>query len=126
MNTLLNILLGFLIFIFVSVTIVLMSGWIIMQVMHDKTNQDDCGCKDCGCDEEIPMLDRPLTKEELKEMNMEKQNKQYNIMSGEDMMNMKTEVGITASPEQQGKSFRGKPFENVEPREENDPNPNQK
>ena len=44
MNTLLNILLGFLIFIFVSVSIVLMSGWIIMQVMHDKINQDDCGC----------------------------------------------------------------------------------
>jgi len=126
------------------VTIVLMSGWIIMQVMHDNkktASQEECGCKTCECDEpfiiegyhngmevedDIPMLDRPLTKKELKDMNMEEQNKEYNIMTGEDMMNMKTEVGITASPEQHGKSFRGKPCKNIEPREENDPNPNQK
>ena len=30
-------------------------------------------------DDDIPMLDRPLTKKELKEMNMEEQNKSYNL-----------------------------------------------
>jgi len=59
-------------------------------------------------------------------MNMEEQNKEYNIMTGEDMMNMKTEVGQTASPENINKSFRGKSYKNIEPREENDPNPTQK
>ena len=166
MNTLLSILLGFLIFIFISVTIVMMSGWVIMQVMYDNkktASQEECGCKTCECDEpfiiegyhngmevedEIPMLDRPLTKKELKEMNMEEQNKEYNVMTGEDMMNMKTEVGQTASPENLNKSFRGKSYKGKhnrdyinfldeqerkskkdyhnEPLEENDPNINKK
>ena len=114
MNTLLSILLGFLIFIFVSVTIVLMSGWIIMQVMHSETNQDDCGCKDCGCDEEIPMLDRPLTKEELKEVNMKPKINDFSKKT------KVTGMGGVGGPID---SVRGK---DIEPREENDPNPNQK
>ena len=130
------------------------------------TKQEAC-CKDdmsdCTCEEpfiiegyhngmeiedDIPMLDRPLTKKELKEMNMEEQNKEYNIMTGEDMMNMKTEVGQTASPENLNKSFRGKSYKGKhnrdyinfldeqerkskkdyhnEPLEENDPNIHQK
>ena len=125
MGTLIDILVGFLLFMFTAISLTMVGGWLLLQLFGDK-EKDDCGCQTCECDELIPMLDRPLTKKELKEMNMEKQNKQYNIMSGEDMMNMKTKVGITASPEQHGKSFRGKPFENMEPREENDPNPNQK
>ncbi len=126
------------------------------------TKQEAC-CKDdmsdCTCDEPfiieddtIPMLDRPLTKKELKEVNMEEQNKSYNIMSGEDMMNMKTEVTQTASPENMTKTFRGKSYKGKhnrdyinfldeqerksqkdyhnlkdnEPLEENDPNINKK
>jgi len=129
MNTLLSILLGFLLFIFISVTIVLMSGWIIMQVMYDNKKiiiEEECGCNICECDEEIPMLDRPLTKKELKEVNMEEQNKEYNIMTARDMMSMKTEVKQTASPENINKSHRGKSYKNMEPREENDPNPPKK
>ena len=83
---------------------------------------------------------------------MEEQNKEYNIMTGEDMMNMKTEVGQTASPENLNKSFRGKSYKgkhnrdyinfldeqerksqkdyhnlkDSEPLEENDPNINKK
>tara|TARA_R100001591_G_scaffold5545_2_gene11826 strand:+ start:218 stop:562 length:345 start_codon:yes stop_codon:yes gene_type:complete len=114
MNTLLNILLGFLIFIFVSVSIVLMSGWIIMQVMHDKINQDDCGCDSCGCDEEIPMLDRPLTKEELKEVNMTPKINDFS---------KKTEITGMGGVGGPIDTIRGK---DIEPREENDPNPNQK
>ena len=114
MNTLLSILLGFLIFIFVSVTIVLMGGWIIMQVMHSETNQDDCGCKDCGCDEEIPMLDRPLTKEELKEVNMKPKINDFS---------KKTKVtGMGGHQMRNSDRFKNK----NEPREENDPNPIQK
>ena len=96
MNTLLNILLGFLIFIFVSVSIVLMSGWIIMQVMHDKINQDDCGCDSCGCDEETPKINDFSKKTEI------------------------TGMGGVGGPID---TIRGK---DIEPREENDPNPNQK
>jgi len=96
MNTLLNILLGFLIFIFVSVSIVLMSGWIVMQVMHDKINQDDCGCDSCGCDEETPKIN-----------DFSKKTK----VSG---------MGGVGGPID---TIRGK---DIEPREENDPNPNQK
>ena len=125
METFIDILLGFLLFMFTAISLTMVCGWLILQFLGTK-EKEECGCQTCECDELIPMLDRPLTKKELKEMNMEKQNKQYNIMSGEDMMNMKTKVGITASPEQHGKSFRGKPFKNMEPREENDPNPNQK
>ena len=136
MNTLLSILLGFLLFIFVSVTIVVMSGWIIMQVMNENKKiviEEECGCDTCECDEPfiieddtIPMLDRPLTKKELKEVNMEEQNKEYNIMTARDMMTMKTEVKQTASPENINKSHRGKSYKNMEPREENDPNPPKK
>ena len=115
MNTLLSILLGFLIFIFVSVSIVLMSGWIIMQVMHEKTNQDDCGCDSCGCDEEIPMLDRPLTKEELEEVNMKPK---INDFSKKTKI---TGMGGIGGPID---VIRGK--NKNEPREENDPNPTQK
>jgi len=136
MNTLLSILLGFLLFIFISVTIVLMSGWIIMQVMYDNKKiiiEEECDCNTCDCDEPfiieddtIPMLDRPLTKKELKEVNMEEQNKEYNIMTARDMMTMKTKVKQTASPENINKSHRGKSYKNMEPREENDPNPPKK
>jgi len=118
MNILLSILLGFFIFIFVSVTIVLMSGWIIMQVMHDKTNQDDCGCDSCGCDEEIPMLDKPLTKKELKEVNMKPK---INDFSKKTKI---TGMGGIGGPVD---SIRGKNQTPMnEPREENDPNPTQK
>ena len=114
MNTLFSILLGFFIFIFVSVTIVLMSGWIIMQVMYEKTNQDDCGCDSCGCDEEIPMLDRPLTKEELKEVNMKPKINDFS---------KKTEITGMGGVGGPIDTIRGK---DIEPREENDPNPTQK
>ena len=96
MNTLLNILLGFLIFIFVSVSIVLMSGWIVMQVMHSETNKDDCGCYSCGCDEETPKIN-----------DFSKETK----VSG---------MGGVGGPID---TIRGK---DIEPREENDPNPSQK
>ena len=128
-----------------------------------KDDMSDCTCEEPFIiegyhngmeieDDTIPMLDRPLTKKELKEMNMEEQNKEYNIMTGEDMMNMKTEVGQTASPENLNKSFRGKSYKgkhnrdyinfldeqerksqkdyhnlkDSEPLEENDPNINKK
>ena len=100
--------------------------------MYDnkKTTSEECGCKTCECDEPfiieddtIPMLDRPLTKKELKEMNMEEQNKEYNIMTGEDMMNMKTEItGMGGHQMRNSDRFKNK----NEPREENDPNPIQK
>jgi len=164
MGTLINILLGFLLFMFTAVTIVLLGGWIILQFTETKTKEEECGCKTCDCDEPfiiegyhngmeieddtIPMLDRPLTKKELKEMNMEEQNKEYNIMTARDMMTMKTEVRQTASPENVNKSYRGVSYkednermdiigqngndglhydlENREPLEENNPNPPKK
>ena len=114
MNTLLSILFGFLLFIFISVTIVLMSGWIIMQVMHEKTNQDECGCKTCECDDLIPMLDRPLTKKELKEVNMKPKINDFS---------KKTKVtGMGGHQMRNSDRFKNK----NEPREENDPNPTQK
>ena len=170
MGTLINILLGFLFFMFVATAITVVSAWLVLQFIGTKREKKECCggnacckekveglsnpiptqeacCKDdmsdCTCDEPfiiegyhngmeveddtIPMLDRPLTKKELKEMNMEEQNKEYNIMTGEDMMNMKTEVGQTASPENLNKSFRGVSYkEDNEPLEENDPNINKK
>ena len=113
-----------------------------------KRQEEECGCQTCECDDEIPMLDRPLTKKELKEVNMEEQNKEYNIMTARDMMTMKTKVGQTASPENVNKSYRGVSYKednermdiigqngndglhydlkNREPLEENDPNPPKK
>ncbi len=118
MNTLLSILFGFLLFIFISVTIVLMSGWIIMQVMHEKTNQDECGCKTCECDDLIPMLDRPLTKKELKEVNMKPKINDFS---------KKTKVSGMGGIGGPIDVIRGKKQTPTnEPREENDPNPTQK
>tara|TARA_B100001113_G_scaffold235085_1_gene193248 strand:- start:441 stop:662 length:222 start_codon:yes stop_codon:yes gene_type:complete len=73
-----------------------MSGWIVMQVMHDKINQDDCGCDSCGCDEETPKINDFSKKTEI------------------------TGMGGVGGPID---TIRGK---DIEPREENDPNPNQK
>ncbi len=128
MNTLLSILLGFLIFIFISVTIVMMSGWVIMQVMYDNkktASQEECGCKTCECDEPfiieddtIPMLDRPLTKEELKEVNMKPK---INDFSKETKV---SGMGGVGGPIDTIRSKNQTPTN--EPREENDPNPTQK
>ena len=158
METLINIFFGFLFFMFIAICIVMVCSWLLMQFLHENkktASQEECGCKTCECDEPfiieddtIPMLDRPLTKKELKEVNMEEQNKSYNIMSGEDMMNMKTEVTQTASPENMTKTHRGKSYKGKhnrdyinfldeqerkskkdyhnEPLEENDPNIHQK
>ena len=128
MNTLLSILLGFLIFIFISVTIVMMSGWVIMQVMYDNkktASQEECGCKTCECDEPfiieddtIPMLDRPLTKEELKEVNMKPKINDFS---------KKTEITGMGGVGGPIDVIRGKSQTPTnEPREENDPNPTQK
>ena len=149
MGTLIDILLGFLLFMFTAVSLTMVLGWLILQFVGLKPKQDDCGCQTCECDNEIPMLDRPLTKKELKEVNMEEQNREYNIMTARDMMTMKTEVGQTASPENINKSYRGVSYKednermdiigqngndglhyeelkNREPLEENDPNPPKK
>ena len=125
MGTLIDILLGLLLFMFTAISLTMVCGWLILQFVGLK-KEEECGCQTCECDDEIPMLDRPLTKKELKEVNMEEQNKEYNIMTARDMMTMKTEVGQTASPENINKSHRGKSFKNMEPREENDPNPPKK
>ena len=134
---------------FTAVSLTMVLGWLILQFIGIKPKQDDCGCQTCECDNEIPMLDRPLTKKELKEVNMEEQNREYNIMTARDMMTMKTEVGQTASPENINKSYRGisykednermdiigqngndglhyEELKNREPLEENDPNPPKK
>ena len=149
MGTLIDILLGFLLFMFTAVSLTMVLGWLILQFVGLKPKQDDCGCQTCECDDEIPMLDRPLTKKELKEVNMEEQNREYNIMTARDMMTMKTEVGQTASPENINKSYRGisykednermdiigqngndglhyEELKNREPLEENNPNPPKK
>ena len=146
MGTLIDILLGFLLFMFTAVSLTMVLGWLILQFVGLKPKQDDCCCQTCECDNEIPMLDRPLTKKELKEVNMEEQNREYNIMTARDMMTMKTEVGQTASPENINKSYRGisykednermdiigqngndglhyEELKNREPLEENNPNP---
>ena len=69
MKTILNILLGFFILMFSGVAITLIGGWLLLQLFGDD-KKDDCGCSSCECDDLIPMLDRPLTKKELKEVNM--------------------------------------------------------
>ena len=147
MGTLIDILLGFLLFMFTAISLTMVCGWLILQFIGIR-KEEECGCQTCECDDEIPMLDRPLTKKELKEVNMEEQNKEYNIMTARDMMSMKTEVKQTASPENINKSYRGISYkednermdiveqngndglhydlENREPLEENDPNPPKK
>ena len=126
MGTLIDILLGLLLFMFTAISLTMVCGWLILQFVGLKPKEEECDCQTCECDDEIPMLDRPLTKKELKEVNMEEQNKEYNIMTARDMMTMKTEVSQMASPENMNKSHRGKSFKNMEPREENDPNPPKK
>ena len=106
MGTLIDILLGFLLFMFTAISLTMVCGWLILQFIGIR-KEEECGCQTCECDDEIPMLDRPLTKKELKEVNMEEQNKEYNIMTARDMMTMKTEVKQTASPENINKSYRG-------------------
>ena len=147
MGTLIDILLGLLLFMFTAISLTMVCGWLILQFVGLK-KEEECGCQTCECDDEIPMLDRPLTKKELKEVNMEEQNKEYNIMTARDMMTMKTEVGQTASPENVNKSYRGVSYKednermdiigqngndglhydlkNREPLEENNPNPPKK
>ena len=147
MGTLIDILLGLLLFMFTAISLTMVCGWLILQFVGLK-KEEECGCQTCECDDEIPMLDRPLTKKELKEVNMEEQNREYNIMTARDMMTMKTKVGQTASPENVNKSYRGVSYkednermdiigqngndglhydlENREPLEENDPNPPKK
>tara|TARA_X000001382_G_C3094225_1_gene154552 strand:+ start:230 stop:676 length:447 start_codon:yes stop_codon:yes gene_type:complete len=148
MGTLIDILLGFLLFMFTAVSLTMVCGWLILQFVGIR-KEEECGCQTCECDDEIPMLDRPLTKKELKEVNMEEQNKEYNIMTARDMMTMKTEVKQTASPENINKSYRGisykednermdiigqngndglhyEELKNREPLEENNPNPPKK
>jgi len=147
MGTLIDILFGLLLFMFTAISLTMVCGWLILQFVGLK-KEEECGCQTCECDDEIPMLDRPLTKKELKEVNMEEQNREYNIMTARDMMTMKTEVRQTASPENINKSYRGVSYkednermdiigqngndglhydlENREPLEENDPNPPKK
>ena len=133
---------------FTAISLTMVCGWLILQFIGIR-KEEECGCQTCECDDEIPMLDRPLTKKELKEVNMEEQNKEYNIMTARDMMTMKTEVKQTASPENINKSYRGisykednermdiigqngndglhyEELKNREPLEENDPNPPKK
>ena len=149
MGTLIDILLGLLLFMFTAISLTMVCGWLILQFVGLKPKEEECGCQTCECDDEIPMLDRPLTKKELKEVNMEEQNKEYNIMTARDMMTMKTEVSQTASPENINKSHRNVSYKednermdiigqngndglhyeelkNREPLEENDPNPPKK
>ena len=133
---------------FTAISLTMVCGWLILQFIGIR-KEEECGCQTCECDDEIPMLDRPLTKKELKEVNMEEQNREYNIMTARDMMTMKTEVKQTASPENINKSYRGisykednermdiigqngndglhyEELKNREPLEENDPNPPKK
>ena len=147
MGTLIDILLGLLLFMFTAISLTMVCGWLILQFLGIR-KEEECGCQTCECDDEIPMLDRPLTKKELKEVNMEEQNKEYNIMTARDMMTMKTKIGQTASPENINKSHRGVSYKednermdivgqngndglhydlkNRQPLEENDPNPPKK
>ena len=133
---------------FTAISLTMVCGWLILQFIGIR-KEEECGCQTCECDDEIPMLDRPLTKKELKEVNMEEQNREYNIMTARDMMTMKTEVKQTASPENINKSYRGisykednermdiigqngndglhyEELKNREPLEENNPNPPKK
>lgn len=148
MGTLIDILLGFLLFMFTAISLTMVCGWLILQFVGIR-KEEECGCQTCECDDKIPMLDRPLTKKELKEVNMKEQNKEYNIMTARDMMTMKTEVTQMASPENINKSYRGisykednermdiigqngndglhyEELKNREPLEENNPNPPKK
>ena len=113
MNTLLNILFGFFILMFSGVAITLIGGWLLLQLFGNK-EKDDCGCNSCECDDLIPMLDRPLTKKELKEVNMKPKINDFS---------KKTKVSGMGGVGGPIDAIRGK---NIEPREENDPNPNQK
>ena len=106
METFIDILVGFLLFMFTAISLTMVCGWLILQFIGIR-KEEECGCQTGECDELIPMLDRPLTKKELKEVNMEEQNREYNIMTARDMMTMKTEVKQTASPENINKSYRG-------------------
>ena len=149
MGTLIDILLGLLLFMFTAISLTMVCGWLILQFVGLKPKEEECGCQTCECDDKIPMLDRPLTKKELKEVNMKEQNKEYNIMTARDMMTMKTEVTQMASPENINKSYRGisykednermdiigqngndglhyEELKNREPLEENNPNPPKK
>ena len=148
MGTLIDILLGLLLFMFTAISLTMVCGWLILQFVGIR-KEEECGCQTCECDDKIPMLDRPLTKKELKEVNMKEQNKEYNIMTARDMMTMKTEVTQMASPENINKSYRGVSYKednermdiigqngndglhyeelkNREPLEENNPNPPKK
>ena len=109
MNTLLSILLGFLLFIFVSVTIVLMSGWIIMQVMNENKKiiiEEECGCNTCDCDE--PFIIEGEHNGMKPKINDFSKKTKVTGMGGHQMRN--------------SDRFKNK----NEPREENDPNPIQK
>ena len=115
MNTLLNILFGFFILMFSGVAITLVGGWLVLQLFGNK-EKDDCGCNSCDCDDDdlIPMLDRPLTKEELKEVNMKPKINDFS---------KKTKItGMGGHQMKNSDRFKNK----NEPREENDPNPIQK
>jgi len=112
MNTLLNILFGFFILMFSGVAITLIGGWLLLQLFGNK-EKDDCGCNSCECDDLIPMLDRPLTKKELKEVNMKPKINDFS-----------KKTKITGMGGHQMKNSDR--FKNMKPREENDPNPNQK
>ena len=116
MGTLIDILLGFLLFMFTAISLTMVCGWLILQFVGIR-KEEECGCQTCECDDEIPMLYRPLTKKELKEVNMEEQNREYNIMTARDMMTMKTKVGQTASPENINKSYRGKSYKSKHKRD---------
>ena len=118
MNTLLNILFGFFILMFSGVAITLVGGWLVLQLFGDK-EKDDCGCNSCDCDDDlIPMLDRPLTKEELKEVNMKPKINDFS---------KKTKVSGMGGVGGPIDVIRGKSQTPTnEPREDNDPNPTQK
>ena len=119
MNTLLNILFGFFILMFSGVAITLVGGWLVLQLFGDK-EKDDCGCDSCECDDDdlIPMLDRPLTKKELKEVNMKPKINDFS---------KKTKVSGMGGVGGPIDVIRGKnQTPTNEPREENDPNPTQK
>ena len=118
MKTILNILLGFFILMFSGVAITLVGGWLVLQLFGDK-EKDDCGCNSCDCDDDlIPMLDRPLTKEELKEVNMKPKINDFS---------KKTKVSGMGGIGGPIDVIRGKnQTPTNEPREENDPNPTQK
>ena len=119
MNTLLNILFGFFILMFSGVAITLVGGWLVLQLFGNK-EKDDCGCDSCECDDDdlIPMLDRPLTKKELKEVNMKPKINDFS---------KKTKVSGMGGVGGPIDVIRGKKQTPTnEPREENDPNPTQK